>query len=388
MKILLALFLCVAVVACAESENSNKVTAKLSAPGKGVPQKGDGLDGKGREGQGSESSDQTPMAGGIGFYNLSNVNVPEAVRTAAESVFEIKLVAGVSADHLKTVNLTGENADGTETLKKIEALPDFSGQEKMVLSALLTECVEKKADSCVLDTGIVSGSGFLLNAGNMLVTSAHVIEHFVKEAKKKSISEEKILGGEVSLRIFLFKNGQLVFGSPEDKAVISTRPVKSKAAKGNFYGEDTDMVTILLSKSIGAALKARAAKPVGGEKIFVLGYPTCTGCEVRNLKDEKLDYADRGDGLNSEGGVLKVSTGPIVEFADAAKMLSVSEEDASLFDPNQLIFFEADSQHGSSGGPVLSESGEVIAAIAGGKSSDRSGKLRRLSRGVRSLNWK
>jgi hypothetical protein len=85
---------------------------------------------------------------------------------------------------------------------------------------------------------------------------------------------------------------------------------------------------------------------------------------------------------------LKVSAGPILAFAEAMTVLGLPEDQAAMLNQNQIVFFQADSQHGSSGGAVVSESGEVLARMAGGKSSDEGGKLSRLSRGVRSPLWK
>lgn len=121
----------------------------------------------------------------------------------------------------------------------------------------------------------------------------------------------------------------------------------------NFYAEDSDYVTLRLSKSLGKPLHFAAARPVVGQRVFVLG---------------------------SDGKGLKVSFGRVVPHAGLTNFFGMNAGSLHFWELQSMVFSSADSQHGQSGGPVLNEAGEVVSVHGGGRTRRKNGVVVRISR--------
>src|SRR5690606_27617199 len=145
---------------------------------------------------------------------------------------------------------------------------------------------------------------------------------------------------------------------------INIIPEKTRVARlrNTFYAEDSDYVGLALTRPIGVPLKISDKNPYVGQRIFVLGYPACTACSPEDYQvDDPEDFADRSPGLNSDGKGMKVSTGVLLSPHGLASFFGRQESSMKYWKLDRMLFSTADSNHGSSGGPLVNERGEVVA---------------------------
>lgn len=351
-------------------------------------------------GNSSEGTKPTPLSGGeqkispaqnldgLGFYNVNADVIPAQIKKAALSIFEVRTLAAGSDDSVKIVDASSQqNVDSLR--QRVADLPadTFDSQDKIILNRQLDLCAKAQAKECPLTFEIHRSTAFLLDQGDSLVTNAHVVDSYFQALKSfgqaNDISE--LVEQKRPLRMFLFNaNGSLVVDPYRETLVLTKIPAKTKIAemRNTFYAEDNDYVFIKSSKIIGSPLLRSKQDSLNAGKVFIVGYPGCTGCTPNAVVSDKLDWADRGQGVNSDGNGLKFSFGELEPLAMAQSFFALSQESTSLWQTKSMLFYTADSNHGNSGSPILDESGNVIGIHAGGQSKLIDGKLKRLSRGV------
>lgn len=330
---------------------------------------------------------------GLGFYPVNTQGIPKEVVAAAASVFRLRVIAAGNESSLNQIDVSGgKGRDFKQKIRNLEARSGFDEMDKMVLIKQIEFC-ERFSDiedqkTCILATDIRKSSGFLKGNGHTLWTNAHAVEgnmNFIEQYGQKSKTDQ--LRDKQRLGIFIFdSNGRLLVDPYVDEVHLTIAPEQTSVAqlRNSFYAEDSDYVGLSLAKDIGAPLKVSSKNMTIGDRIFVLGYPACTGCDPsETLKvDDPLDFADRSPGPNSDGTGLKVSIGFILNTNGLSSFFGVQENSMKLWRLDRMYFNTADSNHGSSGGPLVNEKGEVVAIHSGGKSRQTSGKLVRISRSV------
>ncbi len=320
-----------------------------------------------------------------GFYNVQDSRLPPALQQASSSVYEVRTAFIEDFDKysdVEVLDLSGSNRQ--QIISKLPSLfPDK--RDLAIYRAFIDHCKsDEDTKSCPIPKKINNGTGFLAGSGDTLWTNAHVMEKTIKmRAKMNETTTEAILQSKLKLPMFIFdKNGNMVFNGLENEISFKTLPKQTELTKreqNTFYSVDSDYLAIDLPATLGTPLKiARTPTPA----IAVMGYPACTGCQTPE-GSEPMEYTSRGQGLDAEDCIEKVTGGNILPLNVWGQLNQINNEALSLIDQWTFFGYDADSQHGMSGGPVLNMNGEVVGIHAGGKSLNVNGRVQRTSRGVR-----
>lgn len=320
-----------------------------------------------------------------GFYNVQDSRLPSALQQASSSVFEIKTAFIEDFDNYSDVEVL--DLSGPNRLATIARLPSLfpDKRDRAIYRAFIDHCQsDEDTKSCPIPKKISSGSGFLAGSGNTLWTNAHVMEKTVKmRATMNETTPEAILKTKHKFPMFLFdKNGNMVFNGLENEISFKVLPKQTELTKreqNTFYSVDSDYLAIDLPTTLGTPLRI-SRNPQ--QAVAVMGYPACTGCQAPEGGDPN-EYVSRGQGIDAEDCIEKVTGGNILPLNVWGQLNEINREALSLIDQWTFFGYDADSQHGMSGGPVLNMNGEVVGIHAGGKSMNVNGRIQRTSRGVR-----
>lgn len=328
-----------------------------------------------------------------GFYSILAKGVPAPVQGAAKSVFHLKILGGRS---MKTIDVSHGEAD-----KKKEEAKGYvqkNGLDEMTLTVLekqIEACTKldtvAKQKDCKISYDVFLSTGVLLADGQTLFTNATAFKGSIDYITQKTGTAQADFLKAKTPQVYIFvfdSEGKLVVNPLEEKVLLKALPEETKAAKARkeFFAADSDYVTISLPKSLGSGLTLSSSKAAVSERIYVLGYPLCTGCSanVESAQDQsaKDQSADRTPSINSDGKGLKVTTGLIVHLSaeDLATRMEVKEPQS--LDLNKMGFYTADAQLGMAGGPVLNAKGEVLGLHVTSRNYKEGDKIKRVSRMV------
>ncbi|HEY8270927.1 MAG TPA: serine protease, partial [Pseudobdellovibrionaceae bacterium] len=114
-------------------------------------------------------------------------------------------------------------------------------------------------------------------------------------------------------------------------------------------GRISDIVRVHLVDTSASPLQTSKLPSKVGDTVYLVGYPSETSNRT------KVGAPDSG------GNSLRISVGKIISFADWKQRTgnNFGAQTESLLQEN-LVFFDADCEHGNSGGPLLNANGEVI----------------------------
>lgn len=329
------LFSLLIVVSCAIGITSVALVAMIS------PASGLVLIGPGDNGAPQIAVDES------GFLQLESANVPPMVRSGADSIFRIvipmeamKRTLGISVFRgdwiIRSLRKRTPDFRTTATILQIE-----NCQRHQRFWGLFDFVRDRE---CVISAGYADGTAFLAKNGRTLYTARHLMKYEIgfQTVMRKWPPDD--------WPFFLFdRNGVLVYDATRDPV----RPVRDLTP-------ENDVFAIELSRDIGQPLKIKSTSLNLGERVFAVGFPTCTGCSENTAlttPEMHKDFSDRSPRPNADGKSLRVSLGRVV---DEEYFNEVYGQDASSFDSQRFIFTNADCVRGNSGGPDLSADGEVI----------------------------
>lgn len=328
--------------------------------------------------------------GGNGFFSLQSKGVPESVRLAGRSVFHLEILGG-REELIQTVDVSEDK--GRELKQRISTKyrnKDFT--EALVLIKQIEFCEraprKENQKSCTLNFDIRKSSGFIAGDANTLWAASHAVNAYLDLVLLGAkISKQKQLRNHQRVAVFIFDaENRLVFDPYVDKATILAPPrlTKHAIATKRFFGDDSDYISLNLSKRIAPPLSFAREVPAVGNSVYVLGFPACTACALDGIVvDDPLDFADRSPAPNSDGKGLKFTFGKILPLEGLEAFFDIEPGTLQRMDLKHMIFHSADSHYGMSGGPTLNARGEVIAIHGGGKSRVSHKVHQRISRGSR-----
>lgn len=333
-----------------------------------------------------DGSTKPPFVTELGFKRLTDPSTPSILKKAAQSVYEIRSLSGDSADDLRQFDLTDPKYADIET--KIDGIRELDDKEKLIIKKQIQVCRRNGSEKeCLVFFSIEKGTAFLAgDDSSMLWTNAHLVTRFLKlraTFAKKTVPEQ--IKEDPRVGVFVFdQNGKLVFDPYDNIANIANYSGEISIfakLRGDWYAEDTDFVGIKLDRPIGVPLKI-GPKPKPDQNLYRPGFAACTGCAENPNTTDPLENISRGLGKDSDGQGLYWTAGKAVKIDHVINFLD-STIITALFKLDQMIFFNADSQVGFSGGPILNEAGEVVGVFAGSKPRMYGKDMVVLSRGVR-----
>jgi hypothetical protein len=308
-----------------------------------------------------------------GFFSPQNASVPEDVKKASSSVFELRVIGARDQSLALEADVRGNK--GSQVLADIRKKAKtgyFDDKDWIVIERQVKRCQrftdQKAQEHCVILLDIRPGTGFVAKRGNVLWTAFHVANRFfetVQTFMNTPIEAQLESGGEV--RLFVFNHqGQLVVDPYLElvKPIFWPKQTAVATISQKFYAQDSDVIGFELERKIAEPLKIGTAHLK--ETVFNIGFPSCTGCKNSNREEQDKDeYADRTPYPNAPGGTLMLSKGILLDGRLTLKALQ-ADALSSLFDLEHMFFTSADAVGGSSGGPMLNAKGEVIGIVNSG----------------------
>jgi hypothetical protein len=344
-----------------------------------------------------------------GFYRPSDPKVPQAIRKATKSVFEIYSLAPIPQ---ATLNLRVLDAKYVNDQLRLHFEEDMKAgllpANPKILEIRLDQVKQcrahKQLEACEIHAVLSQGSGFLMGDGHSLWTAYHNIEALTSGiAEKNSLKVWEVFESleKVNLPIYVFDSkGGLVFSTLfESNAHVVVKPFDHHGLRDKedaSYRTSSDFAKINLSKPLGPPLVLAKQKSKPGDPTYLAGYPSATG-PGRWMKEddsERLLFS-RAPAPDSDGLGLRVSIGESLsrieglnrksksddtyDASDVEWMISraISQSKIDFDDLLQILYATNDTVHGSSGGPLLNARGEVLAlsAYAGARMEEETDRV-------------
>lgn len=325
------------------------------------------------------------LAKAQGFYSPNDPSIPNKLKQAADSVYEIRTAYFEDFENQSDITVADISTMDNSAINSAISKMQLDKKDSQIVRAFIDKCKtpEQKAN-CIIPIKINSGSSFIAGTANTLWTNAHVMERMLNA---KAITNDKTLGDVLSSRdtmpIFIFnKNGEMIFNGLQNPISFKATPLQTAITlQGNsFYGVDSDYLGIELPFSLGNPLPI--AKAINSDGVAVIGYPYCTGCTAPDGHDpiefvSRYPFPDAGDCQE------KITGGSLLNAEAWGQLAQVNQYLVQNLNRSTFIGYTADSQYGMSGGPVVNSNGEVVGIHAGGKTVRTTNGLSRFSRGVR-----
>lgn len=320
-----------------------------------------------------------------GFYNPTDPSMPDRLKAASRSVFEIRTAFFEDFETQSDITVADVSSMSTADIDAAVLRMKLDKKDSQIIKAFIDNCkTEEQKANCPIPLKTNSGSSFITGSGNTLWTNAHVVEKMINT---KAVTNEKsvndVLHSKDTMPVFIFnQDGEMIFNGLNETLSFKAVPIETRMTKlgGSFYSVDSDYVALELPRALGTPLQI--AKNVNSTGVAVIGYPYCTGCTPQDNQDP-LDYASRYPYPDAGDCLEKVTSGSLLSAETWGQLAQVNFEIVQNLNRSTFIGHTADSQHGMSGGPILNANGEVVGIHAGGKTVQTAKGLNRYSRGVR-----
>jgi hypothetical protein len=332
----------------------------------------------------------------MGFYEPRNVNGFNINKCASKTykIITPAIESEASIGEIPLSKISKLKMEFKVALKKTPANKDIFD----IIVSQLNTCKRERLDPCFYIKSYDQGSGFITdyNGVQTLWTNSHVLENYmqsfsvlesIKNPTKSKDQIEKsyknyvsnVLTAKKTVRFYIFDSrGLMVLGNNDELYVkIKPEPTTMSRLSKSFYAEDSDFIGLVVPRRLANSLTiGTPARP--NQKVYVSGYPSCTGCGGMELEGQsRLPYYP-----NSNGNGLKATKGNVLPIRTVGSIFR-KENFVKLLNENQILFYNSDSFHGQSGGPIFNDECEVVGLHAGGLSYMNRDIHLRISRGVR-----
>lgn len=279
-----------------------------------------------------------------GFWPLKSEKVPEKVKLAAKSVYEVYLPGRVTQwNHLHELPLV-----------RREIRQEFGALYQALINQEMNLCEQQRIARCRYSVAQIVGATVFAIENNQFVSVTHSIEPYVDRLilfygmKKPEIMNLKIPA--------VLRNGNQYVPVYLKVSKVKTETVEvlqqqlSRHPTAKFEEEFDGIVFTIEGFKAKDFLKIAKEAPTAGEKLYALGYP-----EATNNRKSLFNVPD-ADGKN-----MIATMGESIDSKDMVKIrysgyeVEVPEQVLSRF-----ITFQGDGNVGMSGGPIVNENGEVV----------------------------
>lgn len=299
-----------------------------------------------------------------GLFPADSPEIPETIREIGASVFRLLIPMESQAEK---IDLSFFKA--SEYLKAVQERR-ASEIWKTAVRRQIEACLERMgfwprvgvgSAECRVSEVFAIGTGFVTGDGSTLWSSFQTAKRglgLLENIQAASAGTESATPWPV----FVFdQKGQLVFDSLKE----AFKPARFPAQAGKKYFTflsvpNEDYISWQLPRALGRPLAIASSSPRNKERIFLAGYPECTGCTD---KPEDLRASDRSPYPNSDGQSLRFAIGTMAEKEDFTTLRPLNIAEAYEFNDFPLQWADLDGQIGCSGAPVLNEKGEVLGMV-------------------------
>lgn len=280
-----------------------------------------------------------------GFWPVQSEKVPEKVRVAAKSVYEVYLPSSVVQwNHLYEI-------PAVRQVTRERFHDDF---KVLLINQELNLCEQQRIQKCYYSTGPVVAATVFAVENNQYISVTHSIEPFVDRLiLRYGMHAPEILNLKIPAVI---RSGHQYVGVYLKVSRIKKETVEllqkqlSRHPEAGF-AEDFDGVVFTMegfqSKEF---LKIAKTVPTPGEKLYALGYPEATSSRKKffNVPDAtgKNLSVTMGQAIDNKEMVKRRFGGVEIEVADEVL--------------RRYITFSGDGAMGMSGGPIVNQEGEVV----------------------------
>lgn len=289
--------------------------------------------------------------GNPGFLPTTDKTIPESVVSASGRVYKITSQGG----RLDRVILMSDAAQVKS------AQNHFAGDDKWWQKTQLDSCTNNRLQVCPIFDQMGDGSAFTLNTPDSMYTNLHNFYEVISAnySLDKNATSEIILKRNLHVPLLFAltdQNGKSVVDT--SKTTIGTLEFFNSSPHllggdisnmNNVLGRASDVVRVHLPNTTALPLSISKTSVKQGDTVYLLGYPMATS-----------NRSSVG-AVDSDGNSLRISVGNVISFADwklrTGNNFGAQEE--SILQEN-MIFFDADCEHGNSGGPLVNENGEVV----------------------------
>jgi S1-C subfamily serine protease len=210
------------------------------------------------------------------------------------------------------------------------------GDGRPLISATGQPLLTLEGDGPVAERQI-TGTGFSVGDGSVLVTNRHVALPWENDANVKALADQGL--GPVMIKYVVYVPGMNAGGAVE---LIGT-------------SEDADLAVLRRTDAVEpiAGLKLAEVLPAPGDEIIVMGYPTGLRAMLAQSGEDFIEELQKAKDTGFWSVAARLAeNGLIVPLASRGIVSQATP---------RTIVYDAETTHGGSGGPVLDINGSVVA---------------------------